>query len=422
MTASSRGDVTLLQDALATGVCLGLPGISVSIANQDGILWSGADGFADVESRTPMETNDHSFCIGSITKTLVAVVLLQLVEEGKVDLDQTVLDYIPNQDSSDEQYKLVAQIPNTATATLRHVLCHQSGIPTWEFVGDWIRNGRGSSIMDPSKVWDKTETLRYLVQDRTPATGAPGEQFSYSNTNYTLLGLVIEHVTQNSAAFEIRSRLLEPLGLTSAYLESFETAPSSSAPSTKLTSHYHYATRHFVETAGISRHFQPGWHPHIINTTSACNLSTEWTAGGMVMSMPDLVTYTRALRDGQLLSPTMMQELLTYRPPHSDQIGDDSSGAQGKSLAASEAYYSQGICHHNKTKQNGLSYHNKGHGGLTLGFCSRMLWFQDQDLVLACATNVGLMHSGFEEGKSPWDLFVSSILLPAVQQFVGEWK
>jgi D-alanyl-D-alanine carboxypeptidase len=395
-------DDSILNEALATGICLGLPGVSVSIGNRDGILWSGADGYSEVERRESMHT-DNCFCIGSITKTFVAVVILQLVDEGKIKLEKTVLDYIP-QDSP--HHALVSQIPNTATATLSHLLCHQSGIPTWEFESQWIRAGRGADIVE-GKIWDKAETLQYLVNSKP--TGKPGECFSYSNTNYTLLGLVIENVTGNGAASEIRKRILVPLGLKSAYLDSFEEGTTLAR-----TSHYHFATKAFVESAGIPSIFQPGSHPYLVNT-SAANLSTEWTAGGMIMNMSDLVTYTRALRDGKLLSDAMKQEMFTYRPPTSDQIGDDSTGTQGKSLDESGTFYCQGICH--KTKYESSS--SWGHGGLTLGFSSRMLWLEDQDVVLACATNIGLMHSGFGEGQSPWDLFVSNVLLPAVKQYVG---
>jgi D-alanyl-D-alanine carboxypeptidase len=66
--------------------------------------------------------------------------------------------------------------------------------------------------------------------------------------------------------------------------------------------------------------FVDGAHPYLVEST-ACNLSPEWTAGGMVMRAEDLVIYTRALRDGTLLSPAMKDEMFTYRPPTSDEIG-----------------------------------------------------------------------------------------------------
>ena len=76
-----------------------------------------------------MKTDDR-FGVGSITKMFVARVILQLVEEGKLDLNKTPLDYL--------DLDIVRKVPNTDKATLRHLLNHQSGIPTWEFQKDWI--------------------------------------------------------------------------------------------------------------------------------------------------------------------------------------------------------------------------------------------------------------------------------------------
>ena len=396
-------DDSILRKALATGICLGLPGVSITIANRDGILFSGADGYAELESQTRMDTS-NCFCIGSITKTFVAVVILQLVDEKKIQLEKTVLDYIM---PTSPYHALVAQIPNTELASLSHLLCHQSGIPTWEFEPRWIRAGRGVDIV-PDKIWKKTETLEYLVNSEP--TGRPGECFSYSNTNFTLLGLVIERVTGNDIAEEIRKRILAPLKLNSAYLDLFEETVPQSA---KTTDHYHFATKAFEESAGISSIFRPATHPYLINT-SAANLSTEWAAGGLVMNMQDLASYARALRDGTLLSNEMKQEMFTCRLPASDKIGDASSGARDKSLKQSGEYYCQGVCHKIKYR---ISLW--GHEGLTLGYSSFMLWLEDKDVLLAGATNVGSMHSGFEDGLSPWDMFVANILLPAVFQYVG---
>ena len=94
-------------------------------------------------------------------------------------------------------------------------------MPTWEFEPSWIRAGRGADMV-PGHVFGKAETLQYCTADLLPPTGAPGEKFSYSNTNYTLLGLIIEAVTGNDAAAELRLRIIEPLGLRHTFLESFE--------------------------------------------------------------------------------------------------------------------------------------------------------------------------------------------------------
>ena len=184
-------DDAVLRDALVTGVCLGLPGVSVAIATRDGVVFSATDGCSDLSDGAPLHADDR-FCVGSITKTFVAVVTLQLVDEGKLDLDSTAMDYIAH-------VPHVKDVPNAGSATLRQLLSHQSGVPTWEFEPSWIRAGRGADMV-PGHVFGKAETLQYCTADLLPPTGAPGEKFSYSNTNYTLLGLIIEAVTGNDAA------------------------------------------------------------------------------------------------------------------------------------------------------------------------------------------------------------------------------
>ncbi len=108
--------------------------------------------------------------------------------------------------------RVIAGIPNAARASVRQLLDHTSGVPSWEFDPEWIRHGRGSA-MDVSHLWGKTEALNYLKSGRDKATNEPGLGYGYSNSNYTLLGLIIEKVTGRDAVLEIHERLLRPRGI-----------------------------------------------------------------------------------------------------------------------------------------------------------------------------------------------------------------
>jgi D-alanyl-D-alanine carboxypeptidase len=380
-TAGS-GDARVLEDALVVGIAMGIPGLSVAIGLDDSLAWAGTAGYNDILRRVPVQIDDR-FGVGSITKTFVATVILQLVEEGKLDLGKTPQDYL--------DLEIVRAIPNTGSATLRQLLSHQSGIPTWEFQEDWIRKGRGDQ-MELGRVWGKAETLEYCTGDLLPATNEPGERYSYSNTNYTLLGLIIEAVTGNDAAAEIRSRILDPLGLENTFLESFEQVPGG------YVHHYHYATPRFQEVAGVHRGF-PEIRPYLVESTAA-NLSPEWTAGGIVTSASDLVRWAQALRDGELLGPEMHREMLTYHPP-SEPRGGRSRYMQG--IARTESYYQD--------------YTILGHGGGTLGFTAGMYWLEDTGIVLVTLANVGQMHSGLR--MSPVSTFFREVWLPAVMRYLG---
>ena len=379
---SGQGDAQRLGRALVAGIAMGIPGLSAAIGVGDSVVWAGTAGFNDVLRRVPLDVNDR-FGVGSITKTFVARVVLQLVAEGKLDLDKTPQDYL--------DLEIVRSVPNTGTATLRHLLNHQSGIPTWEFQEDWIPKGRGAE-MELGYVWGKTETLEYCTADLLPPTGEPGERYSYSNTNYTILGLIIEAVTGNDAAAEIRSRLLEPLGLENTLLESFEEVPGG------YVHHYHYATPEFEAAAGVHRGF-PEIRPYLVESTAG-NLSPEWTAGGIVASASDLVRWAQELRDGKLLTPEMRREALTYYPPLESRN--------------SRSQYLQGI---SRTEQYFEDYTILGHGGGTLGFSAAMYWVEDTDVVVVLLANVGAMHSDLM--MSPIGVFFRQLWLPAVMRYVG---
>lgn len=372
----------ILENALVVGIAMGIPGISAAIGVGDTLIWAGTAGHDDLSRRTPLDIGSR-FGIGSITKTFVARVILQLAEEGKVSLDRPATAYV--------DLPILRRIPNAATATLRQLLSHQSGVPTWEFQRDWIRRGRGRQ-MELGRIWGKAETLEYCTEDLLPATGAPGGHYSYSNTNYTLLGLVIEAVTGNDAAGEIRRRILEPLGLKDTFLESFEPVPGG------YVHHYHYATPAFEAGAGVHRGF-PELRPYLVESTAA-NLSPEWTAGGMVSSARDLVRWARALRDGELVGDAMHRETFRYYPP--------SSGPNPRSQ------YLQGIARTVDFHDGRTVY---GHSGGTLGFTAYMYWFEDDGTIVTFLANVGGMHSGLS--PSPVSLFFREVWLGAVMRYLA---
>ncbi len=240
VTAQAGDDDEVLLNALIQGIAMGIPGLSVAIGTgNNSLAWTGTAGYSDLLRKVPMKTSDR-FGVGSITKTFVARVILQLAEEGMLDLNRTAVDYL--------DLEIVRDVPNADKATLRQLLNHQSGIPTWEFQEEWIRKGRGAE-MELGKVWGKTETLEYVRREHLPADHEPGYQYTYSNTNYTILGLIIEAITGNDAATEIRNRILLPLQLEDTFLESFEAVPGG------FVHHYHYATPQFVDVAGVHRGF-----------------------------------------------------------------------------------------------------------------------------------------------------------------------
>ncbi|KAF3391067.1 hypothetical protein DPV78_011138 [Talaromyces pinophilus] len=349
--------VAELEALLQKSVDRGTPGVSAAVASSDDIIWKSAKGKSDIVGDRPLDSHHH-FGIGSITKVFVAVVILQLVDESKLALSNTV-----NKILNPEVY---AGIENAGRASIERLLSHHAGIDSWEDEPSWIVRGRGKDIRN-DHIWGKTEALDYIRRPRVTAP-EPGQGY-YSNTNYTLLGLIIEKITGQTAEKEIRSRILEPLDMDQTYFEGFEEAKHPE----HLPHRYHWATDRFRDTAGVAPSF-PYVRYNLIEVTPS-NLSTSWTAGGMISSVHDLLKFASALRDGRLLGSASKDILKDWKPfpDSSQQVGHgifrwDSLGTSNESWL--------------------------GHTGGVLGFSAFLLWREEGDCAVCVLSNVGSVHSG----------------------------
>lgn len=374
--------VAELEALLQNSVDSGAPGVTAAISSSGKVIWESAKGLSDILGGQPLNTRHH-FGIGSITKVFVAVVILQLIDESKLTLSTTVGDIL-----SPEVY---SEIENAQQATIERLLCHHAGIDSWEEEPSWIVRGRGKDIRN-DHIWGKTEALDYIRRPRVTAP-EPGRAY-YSNTNHTLLGLIIEKVTNHPAEEEIRHRILEPLNMDQTYFEGFEKPMHPEY----LPHRYHWATETFRDTAGVAPSF-PYVRPDIIEVT-ASNLSTSWTAGGMISSINDILKFAPALRDGQLLSSAGMESLKDWKPflDSSQQIG------HGIFRYISPA----------TSKENWL-----GHSGGVLGFSTFLLWKESGDCTVTVMSNVGAVHSGAVPSKGI-DIFMQANFLELAAQLVDE--
>lgn len=347
-----------IYNILQQGIAAGIPGLSATIctAKMHRTFTAGQTNVSTHESIKPT----HLFGIGSITKVFVAVVMLQLVEEQKIRLSDTVGSHL----NKDIHHDIVS----AESATIAQLLSHEAGIDSWEDDANWIQHGRGSKL-DPSHVWGKTEPLEYI---RRPKVSAPNPgQWYYSNTNYTLLGLIIEKVTHATAEAEVRHRILEPLGLQHIFFEGFEKPPSQEGTTT--AGRYHWATSTFRDVAGVNLAF-PEVGENLVDCSSS-NLSVEWTAGGLLSSASDLARFAGALRDGKLLSQESLAILKEWRQ------------------TTGPAEMGHGLFRMKEPYGDGDSMW-LGHSGGVLGYTSGMWWAEDSDCIVTILSNVGTMHSG----------------------------
>ena len=256
----------------------------------DGSVWRGAAGIADLENGTPMSV-DATMDIGSITKPMVAVTLLQLMQEDRVSLDDTLGQWLPD---------VSGKIENSETITLRQLLTHSSGIP--DFLDD---DFLAAIVSDPDHIWMPEDFLQLAYGESS--NFAPGERHSYSNTNYTLLGLIIEAVTGDTLAGQLRSRIFAPLGMNDSSVVS-----ESSMPGDFLRGYLDLAEYDLSEASEIIPVF---FHP----------TAQGFGEGGVVSSVADLARFSEALNNGELLAPQtfeqMQQESIAVDEDDQDRYG-----------------------------------------------------------------------------------------------------
>lgn len=186
----SQAEAAALQAAVDRArAAFGLTSVAVGVSADAQLGWSGAAGPPRQGSSTPLSGNTP-FAIASVTKTFTAAIVLQLVEEGSVELDAEVNDYLP-------------ELTIARGVTVRQLLSHTSGI------ADLLAPMRNRLNAEPSRIWQPAEVLALLG----PATFAPGTSWGYSNTNYVIAGLLIEGVTGHPFADELERRITGPLKL-----------------------------------------------------------------------------------------------------------------------------------------------------------------------------------------------------------------
>lgn len=230
-------------------------------------------GFSNLSPQTAMALDDR-FRIGSNTKTFVATVLLQLVDEKKLKLDDTIA-----------HLNLGVTVPNADTITLRELAEMRSGIIDMYAVPGVQK--------EPESVW-ASRTPRQWVDfaGKQPPLFAPGAKYNYSNTNWFILGLVIEKITHDSIEHQIQTRILAPMAL-----------EQTSFPTTSRAMPAPYAR-------GYQLNDKKQW----TDESTALAPSVSWAAGAMISDMADMKKWVKAYVTGTTNSASTQKARLTCLP------------------------------------------------------------------------------------------------------------
>jgi len=261
-TAPAQPDVaTVLQGFLDDQVReQGILGMAMAVRLADGTIISKMSGYTDPAGEHAWSLDTVS-PLGSVTKTFTAVVIMQLVEEGRLSLDETIDTWFPDQ-------------PNGEKITVRMLLSHTSGLANF-IPPENERDQTWAQEWTPLELVDKANR-------RGPVAEPGGDIAHYTNTSYFLLGLIIEAMTGNTWEEEVRARIFEPLGLHSAAFAGDDGV--------------------WAEVVMPGYFKMPDGYLSSVDVPDYPHPSTAWAAGGVVSTLADLMTFAGALFDGQLVS------------------------------------------------------------------------------------------------------------------------
>lgn len=290
LTASQKtagvvpADASILQTALDEWrASVQSPGASLGVVTKDGRVLGLASGVSDRGTQRAM-TPDDLLMAGSTGKTFFAAVALQLIEAGKLDLDAPISKYLGAR-------PWFSRLPNARDITVRMLMTHTSGLVRYEMNPKFTADLRAN----PDKAWTPEEEIAYLL-DATPPFAA-GQGWDYSDTNYIVLGLIMEGITGTRLYDEVQKRFLGPLGLT-------RVAPTTSRRVPGLVPGY-AGTR---DPLGLPDEV-------MTNGVFVINPQFEWTGGGYATSARDLARWGRALYAGDALSAKMRALKITAGVP-----------------------------------------------------------------------------------------------------------
>jgi D-alanyl-D-alanine carboxypeptidase len=270
----------------AKRVEFGVPGVIVGVWVPGKGEWISCNGVGDIGTGTGPTIYDH-VRIASITKTFTSTVILQLADEKRLKLTDTL-----------DMYDLDVTVPNRDKITIRNLLNMTSGL--FNYTND--ENFWSKFLADPTAAWTPKQVVDISIAHGVVAP--PGQGYDYNNTNYVLLGMIIEKLTGNTVGTEIKSRIIDKLGLQNT---SFPTTAEMSVP------------------------FMHGYMPDSViggdtSGPAVKDMSVEsptpfFTAGGMISDLMNIKIWLQALASGMLLSPEMHKEQLTFASPNTSGYG-----------------------------------------------------------------------------------------------------
>lgn len=313
------------------------PGATVGVVMPDGESFGLAVGYSDRDSKTPMKPADR-MPAGSTGKTFAAAMAMQLIKDGKISLDDKIEKYLGKE-------PWFTRLPNAKDITVRQLMNHTSGLVRYEFKKEFT----DYLTANPYKVWTPEDRLAYLFDEKPPF--AAGAGWDYSDTNYIVLGMIMERVTGKKFYDEAQKRFVKKFKLSG-------TIPQD-GPELKGVVQGH---------AGPGNPFG-GKDKMIENGKFIVNPQLEWTGGGWASTGEDLARWAKLMYEGRAFDASMLPAMLDGVPA---KLGRDTKYGLGVIIRPTPA---------------GTSY---GHSGFFPGYMTDMMYFPDKRIAVAVQVNTSV--------------------------------
>lgn len=320
-----------------------VPGITFSCRFNDNKSISLASGYSDIEENIKMIADAVMFS-GSVGKTFVAAAVLKLKEQNLINLDNRVIDILTDQ-------SWINQIPNINKITIRMLLNHTAGIP------EYIENPLfwDEVAKDRDKNWTPEERFNFVYN--RPATNPPGKGWSYADSHYLLLGMIIEKITAKTYYNLIREWFIEPLKLKN-------TSPADKRKIKGLVQGYTCLTEDFKLPRKMLQ-----------DSLYAMNPQIEWTGGGLVTTVSDLTLWAQNLYGGKILSAESL-DLMCEPVPFQTGLFENAGYGLGCIIGNS----------------SGTKYF--GHTGFAPGYITYLHYLPEYKVSISIQFNEDCTHSG----------------------------
>lgn len=247
-----------------------IPGITLAVVFDDEKVINLASGFNNIERQIKMQP-DTRMLSGSVGKMFVSTIALQLIENGELNLNENISYYLGDR-------PWFKRLPNYKNIKIKNLLNHTSGLPRYIFQPEFLKDIKEKPLVERTP----ESCITYILDKK--ALHQTNNGFAYSDTNYIILGLIIEQISNKSYYTLLKENILKPIGLK-------QTSPSINRALKGLAQGYIGSQNYF----GLPK-------TTIIDDLLVINPAFEWTGGGVITNVLDLALFTKQLHEGNLIS------------------------------------------------------------------------------------------------------------------------